>query len=110
MAHKKEMFRYGTAANSGKNTLFTIRDGNLIFYGISECNLKIGDKYDKALGKKIAIGRAIEAKRLFEDNTPVTFDDGGDKANRMGVISTDYIRALLDYFDGLAETPSKLPK
>ncbi len=110
MAQKKEVFRYGPTDNSGKNTLFTTRDGNLIFYGISECNLKIGDKYNKELGKKIAIGRAIEAKRLFEEEVPVNFNDGDAKANRMGVIAEHNIKELLYYFDNLAYTPGKTAK
>lgn len=99
---KKEMFRYNVAEHSRKDVMFTIKEDGLIFYGIARCNLKIGDKFNKELGKTIAIGRALEAKRLFDEGTPINFDDGDVKADRLGVVSEDYVTALLDYFDGLS--------
>ena len=94
-------FRYNNTTNSRKDCLFTIKINNLCFYGISRCNLKVGDKFEKELAKTIAVGRCIEAKRLFEEDTIITFDSGDPKADRMGVIATEYIPALLEWFDSL---------
>lgn len=56
--------RLGSKDRSPKNTLVTIRKGDLIYFGIARCNLK-ADRFNKSVGRHIATRRAT---KVFEDS------------------------------------------
>ena len=65
---KTEMTRYSKNPDKSnrKNTLFTIRDGDNVFFGIARCNRFVGDTFRKSQGQMIAKARAIRAKIDFD--------------------------------------------
>jgi hypothetical protein len=88
-----------------KNTLATVRKGDLIYFAIAKCNSKL-DKFDQTMGKMKAYERlvAILAEHAVLGGTPcgtplsyfmVTPDGAG------GYVTIDNIRKLLQYFEGI---------
>lgn len=108
------MYRYGNKGNNRKDVLYTIRDGELIFFGIACCNLRIGDKFDKTLGRKIAHDRAHKGMKLFKDGQESAPGTGIAEATDFyayGAIHQSEIKGLLTYFHNLAEKKFKsLPR
>jgi hypothetical protein len=106
---QKEMFRYGVGENGRKDTLFTFREGELIFFGIARCNLKVGDKFDREKGRLIAQKRALKAQELVASGEEVPTDDTNnlDSINAFvhyGCIPLGQIKSLLNYFHSLRTT------
>lgn len=92
------MVRYGRVNGVPKNTLFTIKNGAIIYFGISRCCMQ-HDHPNKEIGKFIASERASLVKREMAD---ATIDDmvihrGGFR----GAVPTDKIIDLLKYFDNI---------
>ena|SRR5271157_5373344 len=96
--------RYGKVNDQAKNTLVTIRDGDMIYFGISRCRLG-ADKVNKEEGKKRATIRAnVAAKNV----APVVqiYGDGtlyAHKSGMFGNVRATDILDLLSYFDNIDE-------
>ena len=94
---RKSVFHRGTA----KNTLATIRVGDIIFFGIARCNKGL-DIFKKSVGMDIAIGRAKKAK---EEGVSVVPDDSivfmNEAKDLRGYCSVNNIVSLLVFFQGL---------
>ena len=95
------MIRYGRKNGQPKNTLYTIQDGNYIYFGISRCSKH--DQFSKQHGRYIAEGRAELA---FEDNADTT-DLLLHTSGLRGVVSADHIRELIQYFEHIDECLAK---
>jgi len=90
--------RYGKINNQAKNTLVTVRDGDVIYFGISRCRLN-ADKMNKVEGKKLATVRANVA---LHGSTNLTLQEGTlfvHKSNMFGKVHHSEIKKLLEYFD-----------
>ncbi len=101
------MVRYGKLNNDRKDTLFTFRSEDKIFFGIARCNVKVGDAFDKELGRKIAQNRALKAQEVF--TTEKVNLENSDIANlkefvSYGAIPVTEIKSLLSYFRSLQNT------
>jgi hypothetical protein len=91
------MVRYGRETNGKpKNTLYTIRKGESIYFGISRCNHKF-DQFRKDAGKHIAAERAVLAAEEHE-GLPVSDFEPHERGLR-GVCTRSAIVELLQYFD-----------
>jgi len=81
-----------------KNTLLTIRDGELVHFGIARCNIDL-DRFSKNTGKLIATNRANLAAR-----EEYTLNSVGLKIHHSGLRGTvelANIVALLQYFQNV---------
>lgn len=104
------MVRYSTNVEGSdrKDTLFTFREGELVFFGIARCNLRVGDKFDRELGKKIAQGRALKAQSLVASGKEAPTEgqnlDGVQDNVSYGCIPVSQVKSLLNYFHTLKTT------
>jgi hypothetical protein len=90
--------RYGrNKKGSPKNTLVTIRDGELLYFGISRCNVKVGDTFQKDAGKHIAYERAL----LSSAECPVSDGLCVHKSGLRGVVEKESVRKLIEYFENI---------
>jgi len=78
-----------------KNTLVTIREGDLIYFGIARCHNQL-DVFRKTLGTKIATRRCNLAVAEFNDITTENFTM--HSSGLRGVVKADSIPVLLQYF------------
>jgi hypothetical protein len=105
---EKAMVRYGVLNNDRKDTLYTFRAGEHIFFGIARCNLKAGDKFDRELGKKIAMNRALKAKELVDSGQASVTEAGKlDDVTwnvSYGCVPVGDVKSLLNYFHTLRTT------
>lgn len=105
---EKAMVRYGVLKNDRKDTLYTFRSGENIFFGIARCNLKAGDKFDRELGTKIAMNRALKAKALVDSGEASPSEAGKlDEVTwnvAYGCIPVSDVKSLLKYFHTLRTT------
>lgn len=100
----QEQIRY--SRNKQKNAinkvLFTIREGEHIFFGVARCNLSAGDNFDKKLGLKIAKARAQKAK---ESPLPKALETQKISESKSffpyGRVPLLEVKDLLQYFHGL---------
>ena len=86
--------------NNPIQTLVTVQDGDVLFWGISRCNPK--DHVNKKVGKELATKRAQFAQVASEQGKlPVimgpTFWRSGD--GLMGCVAVSEVVSLLNYFD-----------
>lgn len=81
-----------------KNTLVTIREGDLVYFGIARCNVNL-DIFRKTLGTEIAARRCNLAKDEFNDVTGEAFTL--HRSGLRGVAKVDGIKSLLQYFDNI---------
>lgn len=100
----KEMTRYSKTPDklNRKNTLVTIREDDVVYFGIARCNKKAGDKFTKRQGQVIAKARAIRAKIEKVGGAPLT----GlvlHESNLRGSVPADGIPGLLKYFNTIDE-------
>jgi len=81
-----------------KNTLSTIRNGELIHFGIARCHIPL-DRFDKSTGKLIATNRAnLAAREEYEqNNTGLKIHHSGLR----GTVELSNIKVLLNYFQGI---------
>jgi len=104
MSNRAERVRYGRVdvttrgERVPKNTLLTIRDGDLVYFGIVRCNSRL-DRFSKNTGKLIAKNRA----RLAANETKEVVKVAKDKlathfSGLRGTVGVDNIRDLLQYF------------
>lgn len=77
-----------------KNTLATIRDGSIIYYGISRCNTKL-DKFDKQEGAERA---TIRVRTAFDLLSGLESTKNSELA---GCVHEDDIKDLLEYFNNI---------
>lgn len=101
--------RYGRVISEGfmvpKNTLVTIKNGNLVHFGISRCNMDAGDKFNKERGKLIALNRALAA----ESESDVTTEDFTVHYSGLrGTVNINSIKSLIQYFRTIDD--SMVPK
>lgn len=98
------MIRFGkNFKNDRKDVLATVKQDDYIYFGIARCNLKVGDKFDRELGKKIAKARAEKAIKISKLPEFETEPDGFDiSAERdfypFGRVKADQVKSLLSYF------------
>lgn len=81
-----------------KNTLVTIREGNVIYFGIARFDPRYGLPFVKKFGVKIAQNRALKAK----DKTP--YPERGiiySKSGLSGCCNVENIKHLLLYFESV---------
>ena len=98
-----------------KNTLLTIRDGDLVHFGISRCNTKF-DRFNKNIGKLIAKNRArVAASEAGVGGIPGRQLKASDVEDFIlhysglrGTVKIDSIKALLEYFKNIDK--SMLPE
>lgn len=81
-----------------KNTLVTVRNGDLVYFGIARCHSRL-DTFKKTLGTKIATERCNLAVEEFGDVTTENFTLHA--SGLRGVVRLDSIQALLRYFDNI---------
>lgn len=102
---KTEMIRFGNVENNRKAVLATIKQEGYIYFGISRCNLKSGDRFDRELGKKIATARAAKAINIAKepDFKPdvVEFLPEDFTFYPYGRVKDTEIKQLLEYFHSL---------
>lgn len=94
---KKKLSRLAEIAIDSipKNTLLTIREGDLVHFGIARCNKVANDRFNKSTGKMIARNRAILAFDEHKDNN----DDIKVHSNGLrGTVAVEKITWLLEYF------------
>jgi hypothetical protein len=93
-----------------KNTLLTIRDNDLIHFGIARCNNKLGDRFDKNVGKLIATNRArLAASEAGVGGIPGKQIKSKDlsenlivhKSGLRGTVKLENIVTLLRYFQNI---------
>jgi hypothetical protein len=94
------MVRYGRQDGKPKNTLYTIRKNDTIYFGISRCNAK-HDQFRKEAGKHIASERALLAVDEFaaDQVSDFTLYQNGLR----GVCPTEKVIEMLQYFDNIDE-------
>jgi hypothetical protein len=86
-----------TNGRAPKNTLLTIRNGDLIHFGIARCNSEL-DRFRKDIGKLIASNRA----NLAVNEANVTTENFVlHNSGLRGTVKVDSIRALLQYFKNI---------
>ncbi len=97
---KKEMVRYSRNKKNNRNgVLFTFREGNLVFFGISRCCEK--DSFNRERGIEIAQGRA--AKALAK--SAVAPVEPTDEVKHMAYGVSDLTRSSLFGFVEVSEVP-----
>ncbi len=94
--------RYGKSpAGARQSALVTVKEGDLIFFGISKCHPK-KDKFNKAMALEIAFGRAQKAMKEYKKNSE-TINDYLPIYKLMGAADvTDAVR-IVEYFRALNE-------
>lgn len=94
-----ERVRYGRVSTTTdrrvpKNTLLTIRNGDLIHFGIARCHSEL-DRFRKDIGRLIASNRA----NLAVNEANVTTEDFVLHSSGLrGTVKVESVRALLQYF------------
>jgi len=84
-----------------KNTLYTVEDGDNIYFGIARCNSK-NDVFRKSIGTAISQGRAELAQDESEEMSDVLKDNFITHASGLrGVVKSEDIVDLLEYFDDI---------
>lgn len=84
---------------SPQRTLVTLQKGDTVYFGIARCNLK-ADKFEKKIGRALALCRALEAVDL--QNVMVIVDTGTfyiDKTGLRGWVNVKLVKVLLRYFE-----------
>lgn len=93
------MIRYGrTANNQPKNTLYTIKVNNQVYFGISRCKIE-QDQFSKVHGRYIASGRAELALEDGADSDDMLVHVSGLR----GVVAAEKVGKLLQYFEQVDE-------
>ncbi len=98
------MIRFGNKKNNRKNVMATLKKDGYIYFGISRCNFKAGDKFNKQAGKNMAHGRLLTALRLVEapdfQPEPEGFDISKEQEFYMfGRVKETEVKSLLKYFN-----------
>ena len=83
-----------------KDTLITIQDGPVIYFGIARCKRSV-DNFRKSEGRKLALDRALFAKTGLSWPTMSTFYL--DETGLLGYCQISYVKLLLKYFESLGE-------
>ncbi len=92
---KTSMIRYGRNKNNNRNSvLFTFREGDFVFFGVSRCGH--GDTFDKERGLTIAQGRAekFAGKQIL---VPTLLD----RETLSGFVTVSEVPVLLNWFRAL---------
>lgn len=80
-----------------KNTLITYRVGDAVYFGISRCNKNL-DVFNKYLGKKIAIDRAVLAQNDSSDTSRSEENLTVHSSGLRGYTDINNIKNLIEYF------------
>ena len=83
-------------------TLVTVRNGDMVFWGIARCNSSAGDRFDRGVGREIAAARAMKEVQAFEESGGNTLLGPGlmiHQAGLRGHCHVESIREVLHYFD-----------
>jgi len=91
----------GTIIHRGqaKNTLATIRKGDVLYFGIARCD-KTEDTFTKANGRTMAEGRALKTMEKTKGYPVTELTFMGEKLDR-GMCPVENVRELLEFFDAL---------
>ena len=85
-----------------KNTLVTIREGNVLYWGIARCNSHVGDRFNKAKGRFIALGRAkTEQSRYRQEFGNLYLEFSTHSSSLRGHCDMEDVHCLLKYFDNI---------
>lgn len=95
---RQEMFRHARDEQGmPQATLATIREGNVIYFGIALCSKK--DVFSKKLGRMISMNRARKVQQTsLEVFNGISFSDNGLR----GICDTEHVQDLLDQFRVIA--------
>jgi hypothetical protein len=103
MTTNNERVRFG----NNKNTLYTIKEDETIYFGISRCNSDSPDIFNKKMGRLIARGRAALAQAEWNQTSngsgPPFQLVADDKAGLRGAVSVTDVDQLLQYFSVIDE-------
>lgn len=94
------MVRYGRVNGVPKNCLYTIRKGDIIYFGIARCNNK-HDCFRKDNGKLIASERAVLA--VEELGNSLVSDFAPHRLGLRGACPKSAVIKMLQYFDNIDE-------
>jgi hypothetical protein len=99
----QEQIRYSRNKQNNQinRVLFTIREGEHIFFGIARCNVSAGDNFDKKLGVKIAKARAEKAKKETITELETKKISETKEFYSAGRLPLTEIKDLLVYYHGL---------
>jgi len=101
----REMVRYTKTENGQrKNTLFTFRNGDNVFFGVSRCRLGT-DKFNRELGLHIAKERSLKALKAEQEGEQFIVNDhvsflskSGEESPTKGKVSLKNIQSLITWF------------
>lgn len=102
---RNEMVRYSKSPtkHDRKNTLVTLANEDVVFFGVARCNRKAGDNFTKRQGQVIAKARAIRAELETTEEELAALKQGQavvlHESNLRGACRKDKIPELLKYFD-----------
>jgi hypothetical protein len=94
------MVRYGRQDGKPKNTLYTIRRGDVIYFGIARCDPR-HDQFRKDAGKHIACERALLAVDEVGESEVSDFDP--HRSGLRGACTREAVVKMLRYFDHIDE-------
>ena len=101
MSKEQIRVRYGRPNHENripKNTLVTVRQGDVVYFGIARCNKEVGDTFRKTVGTHIATQRAD----LVRYDDVMKYDlDGEIKLHASGLrgcVSVDNMKDVVAYF------------
>jgi len=98
---RHEMVRFGKAKDGRrKNTLFTVRLGDVIFFGVARTHSKL-DKFDKVFGKLLASDRCSLAMKSFQGKFSCLDTMRKTGLRKCGVVQKQDVKVLLDLFKRL---------
>jgi hypothetical protein len=92
-----------TFLGCAKNTLVTVRDGDVVYFGIARYDKRYGLPFEKKVGRKIALGRLNKATAAMPPQSFVrTFDGVVYADSRLaGCCNVNSVKYLLEYFDNI---------
>jgi hypothetical protein len=89
----------GSKPKAHKNTLLTMSEGKIIFFGIARCNLESGDKFSRKVGKALAVERLLALRTSFLDGGDISTTGLYRSRNMLsGWCNADNIPELLKHF------------
>lgn len=97
--------RYGRKENQNElnRVLYTVKEGESIYFGIARCNVTKGDKFEKARGRQIAEARALKAKSETPEELKDIKISESPFFHPYGKVPVSEVKDLLQYFRGLDE-------
>jgi len=88
-----------------KNTLLSFVHNGRIFFGIARCNLDSGDRFNRKLGKSIAVKRALAALQHWEGDLPATVNALNVSNNFLrGHCPREKVKEMVEHFKLVDDT------